>query len=69
MSLQYHFNSKGKVSPFLGAGLNYTTFFSEDTQGALEGVAVRVHEPREQGPPREPLGPGILAGLDGVHSC
>src|SRR5690606_5459713 len=37
ISLQYHFNSAGKVSPLLGVGLNYTTFFSEDTRGALAG--------------------------------
>jgi outer membrane protein len=37
VSLQYHFNSGGRVSPFLGAGLNYTMFFSEDTSGALAG--------------------------------
>lgn len=37
VSLQYHFNGGGRVSPFLGAGLNYTTFFSEDTTGALAG--------------------------------
>lgn len=37
VSLQYHFNSAGKVSPFIGAGLNYTVFFSEDTRGALAG--------------------------------
>jgi outer membrane protein len=37
VSLQYHFNAEGTVSPFVGAGLNYTTFFSEDTRGALAG--------------------------------
>lgn len=37
VSLQYHFNDKGTVSPVLGVGLNYTIFFSEDTRGALEG--------------------------------
>ena len=41
VSLQYHFNSKGKVSPLLGVGLNYTTFFSEDTTGALEGTRLK----------------------------
>ncbi|WP_411833030.1 OmpW/AlkL family protein [Pseudoxanthomonas mexicana] len=35
ISLQYHFNSAGKVSPFVGAGVNYTLFFSEDTSGVL----------------------------------
>lgn len=37
VSLQYHFNSEGRVSPFVGAGLNYTAFFSESTRGALAG--------------------------------
>lgn len=43
-SLQYHFNNAGKVSPFLGAGLNYTTFFSEDTSGALEGTKLKLDD-------------------------
>lgn len=44
VSLQYHFNSAGKVSPFLGAGLNYTTFFSEDTTGALAGSKLELQD-------------------------
>lgn len=36
VSLQYHFG-KGTVRPFVGAGVNYTYFFSEDTEGALAG--------------------------------
>ena len=36
ISLQYHFG-KGKVRPFVGAGINYTAFFSEKTSGALAG--------------------------------
>ncbi|KAA8999158.1 OmpW family protein [Stenotrophomonas cyclobalanopsidis] len=44
VSLQYHFNSAGKVSPFLGAGLNYTTFFSEDTTGALAGSKLNLQD-------------------------
>jgi len=44
ISLQYHFNSKGKVSPFLGAGINYTTFFSEDTTGALAGSKLKLED-------------------------
>jgi len=42
VTLQYHFNSAGKVSPLLGLGLNYTTFFSEDTQGALAGSKLKL---------------------------
>jgi outer membrane protein len=44
VSLQYHFNSQGKVSPFLGAGVNYTAFFSEDTGGALEGADLKLDD-------------------------
>ncbi|WP_102945193.1 OmpW family outer membrane protein [Stenotrophomonas sp. VV52] len=44
VSLQYHFNSKGNVSPFLGAGLNYTTFFSEETGGALAGSRLKLDD-------------------------
>ncbi len=44
VSIQYHFNSKGKVSPFLGAGINYTTFFSEDTTGALAGSKLKLED-------------------------
>ncbi|BDU17918.1 OmpW/AlkL family protein [Lysobacter auxotrophicus] len=44
VSLQYHFNSAGKVSPFLGAGVNYTTFFSEDTRGALAGSRLKLDD-------------------------
>ncbi|WMJ70329.1 OmpW family outer membrane protein [Stenotrophomonas sp. 24(2023)] len=44
VSLQYHFNSKGKVSPFIGAGVNYTTFFSEKTDGALAGSKLQLKD-------------------------
>lgn len=44
VSLQYHFNSAGKVSPFIGAGINYTTFFSEKTTGALAGTDLKLED-------------------------
>ncbi|KRG68719.1 membrane protein [Stenotrophomonas chelatiphaga] len=44
VTLQYHFNSQGKVSPFLGAGINYTTFFSEETGGALAGSTLKLDD-------------------------
>lgn len=43
-SLQYHFNSQGTVSPFIGAGVNYTTFFSEDASGALQGADLSLDD-------------------------
>jgi len=38
VSLQYHFASPSKVTPFVGLGVNYTRFFHERAQGALEGT-------------------------------
>lgn len=36
-TLQYHFNGE-KVSPFIGAGVNYTLFFDQQTTGPLDGT-------------------------------
>jgi len=36
-TLQYHFNGE-KVSPFIGAGVNYTLFFDQQTTGLLDGA-------------------------------
>ena len=44
VTLQYHFNSQGKVSPLLGVGVNYTTFFSEETGGALAGSKLKLDD-------------------------
>lgn len=37
VSLQYHFVPQAKFQPYVGVGLNYTTFFSEKTRGPLDG--------------------------------
>lgn len=38
LSLQYHFGAPdARVKPFIGAGVNYTWFYSEDTEGPLAG--------------------------------
>lgn len=42
VSLNYHIPTGGKVTPFVGVGLNYTTFFSEDTRGALDGTSLKL---------------------------
>lgn len=44
IALQYHFNSAGKVSPLLGVGINYTTFFSEETSGILSGSKLKLDD-------------------------
>ncbi|WP_374601164.1 OmpW family protein [Arenimonas sp.] len=37
-TLQYHFRNESIVTPFLGAGVNYTRFFDEKTTGPLAGT-------------------------------
>ena len=37
VSLQYHFG-QGKVRPFVGLGVNYTTFFSTKSEGPIAGA-------------------------------
>ncbi|WP_066094317.1 OmpW/AlkL family protein [Xanthomonas massiliensis] len=44
LSLQYHFNTDSRFSPFVGVGVNYTKFFSTDTKGALEGTKLRLDD-------------------------
>ncbi len=36
LTLQYHFMPKAKVRPYVGVGLNYTHFYSEDASDGLE---------------------------------
>lgn len=37
-TLQYHFRNDSMVTPFVGAGVNYTHFFDEETTGPLAGT-------------------------------
>ncbi|HEX6832796.1 MAG TPA: OmpW family outer membrane protein [Rudaea sp.] len=55
VSVQYHFNANGTVSPFVGVGLNYTTFFSEHTTGPLTGTKLDLNDT---------FGPTVHAGID-----
>lgn len=41
-TLQYHFRNDSIVTPFLGAGVNYTLFFDEETTGALAGTELSL---------------------------
>ena len=38
LSVQYHFMPENTIRPYVGLGLNYTTFFNTDTKGALAGT-------------------------------
>jgi len=37
LTLQYHFLPDGKISPYIGAGINYTIFYDEDS-GAVNSI-------------------------------
>ena len=43
VSLQYHFLPSAKVQPYIGVGVNYTDFFSEQTTGPLEGTNLKLN--------------------------
>ena len=42
VSLQYYFNSDRALTPYVGAGLNYTLFFDEKTSGPLAGADLEL---------------------------
>ncbi len=44
ISLNYHFAGMGKFAPFVGAGLNYTVFFSEKTTGPIAGSRLKLDD-------------------------
>ena len=44
VTLQYHFLPDAAVRPYVGAGLNYTTFFDEKTRGALTGTRLSLDD-------------------------
>ena len=57
LSLQYHFNNRSAVRPYVGAGLNHTIFFNEDETagGALAGSELDLDSS---------TGLGVQAGVD-----
>lgn len=38
LTLQYHFAPEAKVRPYVGAGVNWTIFYSEDSTATLDGA-------------------------------
>jgi outer membrane protein len=55
ISLNYHFANDSAVTPFVGAGLNYTAFLDTDAIGALTGDDVSIDDS---------IGLALQAGLD-----
>lgn len=44
LTLQYYFDTGSKLHPYVGAGINYTYFFDEDTKGALSGASLDIDD-------------------------
>jgi len=44
VTLEYYFNNSSAFTPYLGAGVNYTHFFDEDTSGALSGTNLNLDD-------------------------
>jgi outer membrane protein len=59
LTLQYHLMPQAKIRPYVGAGINYTIFYSEQASNALENAigptSVRL---------KDSAGYALLVGLD-----
>lgn len=55
IGVNYHFLPDAVVSPFIGAGLNYTRFFDTKGRGLLQGTHVKIDDS---------WGPAAHAGVD-----
>lgn len=44
LSVQYHFDTDSAFRPYVGAGLNFTLFFDEETTGPLAGTNLDLEE-------------------------
>ena len=44
VSVQWHFMPTSAFKPYVGVGVNYTTFFSTETYGALEGTTLKLND-------------------------
>src|SRR6056297_1000238 len=55
ISLNYHFTNNSSVTPFIGAGVNYTTFWDDNAIGLLTGTPVSLSDS---------WGVALHAGLD-----
>ena len=59
LTLQYHFAPKTKIRPYVGAGVNYTLFYSEDASDDLESAIGKTKVDLE-----DSFGFALQAGVD-----
>ncbi|MDT8327342.1 MAG: OmpW family outer membrane protein [Roseovarius sp.] len=44
LSLQYHFTNNSPITPFVGAGINYTTFLKDKAVGPIAGNSLKLDD-------------------------
>jgi outer membrane protein len=59
LTLQYHFAPKAHVRPYVGAGINYTTFYSADASRSLEAAIGKTDVSL-----KDSFGYALQAGID-----
>jgi outer membrane protein len=59
LTLQYHFTPRARIRPYVGVGLNYTHFYSED---ASDGLEAAIGETKVK--LKDSFGYALQAGLD-----
>lgn len=59
LTLQYHFAPSGSIRPYLGAGINYTTFYAANASRALESAIGKTEVQLD-----DSFGYALQAGVD-----
>ncbi len=59
LTLQYHFAPSGPIRPYLGAGINYTTFYAANASRALESAIGKTEVQLD-----DSFGYALQAGVD-----
>ena len=44
LTLQYHFDTGSRFNPYIGAGVNYTYFYDEETRGAMKSQQLELDD-------------------------
>ncbi|CAO3453042.1 Outer membrane protein W precursor [Azospirillum argentinense] len=60
LTAQYHFFTKERVSPYVGAGINWTLFYREDAANKANGAGLRVTDVKYD----NAFGWALQAGVD-----
>lgn len=64
LTVNWHFDKIGAVTPFIGAGVNYTHFFDESTSGVLDALGNTVDSKIKNINLDDSVGAAGVAGFD-----